>query len=416
MTASLVIWIVAILAVAGVVVRPFRLPEAVWAVLAAIVLVVAGLVSADLAMHAIAKGTDVYLFLIGMMLLSETARRVGVFDWVAAIAVDYARGSPRTLFALVYGVGIVVTTFLSNDATAVVLTPAVYVVARRAKVAPLPYLLVCAFVANAASFVLPISNPANIVLFGDHVPPLVDWLSRFAWPSLVAIAATYAVLRFVVRRELEGSCERSVETPALSPAAWTALIGIGITAIALMTVSALDRPLGWPTAVCGVMTTLVAFAAARVSPWVAVKDVSWSVLPLVAGLFVLVDALASTGLIAHLAAPLSTASARSPEGAAWLSGFAIALVSNVANNLPVGLVASSTIQVAQPPREIVDALLIGVDLGPNLSITGSLATILWLQAIRRDGEDVSFWKFLKVGAAVMTPALVLALAARLWSA
>jgi len=416
MTSSHAIWIVAALVVAGVVVRPFRLPEATWAVVGAALLVATGLASPELAMHAVAKGTDVYLFLIGMMLLSETARRVGVFDWVAAIAVDAARGSPRLLFALVFGVGVVVTTFLSNDATAVVLTPAVYVVARRAKVEPLPYLFVCAFVANAASFVLPISNPANIVLFGDRAPPLADWLSRFALPSIVSIAATYAALRFVVRRDLEGSCERVVETPVLTPGAWAALAGIGVTAIALMTVSALDRPLGWPTAICGAATTLVSFAVARASPWGAVRNVSWSVLPLVAGLFVLVDALASTGLVASLAETLSTASARSPEVAAWMSGVAIALVSNVANNLPVGLVASSTIAAAHPPREVVDALLIGVDLGPNLSITGSLATILWLQAIRRDGEDVGFWRFLKVGAVVMTPALVLALAARLWSA
>ena len=52
-----------------------------------------------------------------------------------------------------------------------------------------------------------------------------------------------------------------------------------------------------------------------------------------------------------------------------------------------------------------------MDLGPNLSVTGSLATILWLVAIRREGEDVSAWRFLKLGAIVMPPALLLALAA-----
>jgi arsenical pump membrane protein len=83
------------------------------------------------------------------------------------------------------------------------------------------------------------------------------------------------------------------------------------------------------------------------------------------------------------------------------------------NNLPAGLIASSTVIQAQSPERVIDALLIGVDLGPNLSITGSLATILWLNAIRREGEDVSFMKFLKVGVLVMVPALVLALGVRL---
>jgi hypothetical protein len=80
---------------------------------------------------------------------------------------------------------------------------------------------------------------------------------------------------------------------------------------------------------------------------------------------------------------------------------------------PAGLVASTTLAHARPPQLVVDALLIGVDLGPNFSITGSLATILWLTALRREGQDVGFWRFLAVGAVVTPPALLLALAARL---
>ena len=88
----------------------------------------------------------------------------------------------------------------------------------------------------------------------------------------------------------------------------------------------------------------------------------------------------------------------------------IALACNLMNNLPAGLIAASAIATAQVPPRITDALLIGVDLGPNLSVTGSLATILWLVAIRREGEDVSAWRFLKLGAMVMPPALILAIA------
>ena len=88
----------------------------------------------------------------------------------------------------------------------------------------------------------------------------------------------------------------------------------------------------------------------------------------------------------------------------------LALISNLMNNLPAGLVAADTIAQARPPGTVTSALLVGVDLGPNLSITGSLATILWLAALRRDGLEVSFWQFLKLGALVMPPALLLALA------
>ena len=150
-----------------------RLPEFIWAVLGAVPLVVLGLLPWRDALAAVGKGTDVYLFLIGMMLLAELARQEGLFDWLAALAVRLARGSATRLFLLVYGVGTLVTVFLSNDATAVVLTPAVSPRRRRHGPEPLPYLLICAFIANAASFVLPISNPANLVIFGSHMPPLL---------------------------------------------------------------------------------------------------------------------------------------------------------------------------------------------------------------------------------------------------
>ena len=209
-------WGIAAVATAGVITRPFKWPEAVWAVAGAFLLVVLGLLPVHLAIVAIGKGTDVYLFLFGMMLLSEVGRREGLFDWVAVLAVNHARSSPRKLFVLVYLVGVVITAFLSNDATAVVLTPAVFAAAKKAKTPPLPLLFVCAFVANAASFVLPISNPANIVLYGNHTPALGHWLMRFTLPSLLSIVATFVMLRWTQRDALVGTCEANLEAVELS--------------------------------------------------------------------------------------------------------------------------------------------------------------------------------------------------------
>ncbi len=98
-------------------------------------LVLFSLLSASEALGAILRGTDVYLFLVGMMLLANLARQEGLFDWLAAYAVKHAAGSASRLFLLVYAVGTIVTIFLSNDATAVVLTPAVYQAAKKAQAA-----------------------------------------------------------------------------------------------------------------------------------------------------------------------------------------------------------------------------------------------------------------------------------------
>lgn len=412
-------WGIAGVATAGVITRPFRWPEAVWAVAGATLLLVLGLLSFADAWAGIRKGTDVYLFLTGMMLLSELARKEGLFDWMAALAASHAKGSPARLFTLVYAVGIVVTVFLSNDATAVVLTPAVYAATRTAKVSkPLPYLLVCAFIANAASFVLPISNPANLVVFGgDHMPPLLDWLRTFALPSAVAIVVTYVALRLTQRRTLAAdTVETMVEQPVLGFPAKVAGIGILATAFVLIGASALGLDLGLPTLIAGLVTAIVIVAVNRESPAAVIKDISWGVLPLVAGLFVLVEALDRTGVIRALAGALQQAAATAPQVAAGAAGLIVAFASNLVNNLPAGLVAGSAVQSAAVPKTVAGAVLIGIDLGPNLSVTGSLATILWLTALRREGIEVGAWQFLKLGSLVMIPALILTLGALLIAA
>jgi arsenical pump membrane protein len=143
------------------------------------------------------------------------------------------------------------------------------------------------------------------------------------------------------------------------------------------------------------------------------KRISWSVLPLVAGLFVLVEALAKTGLIAMIGSQLQLGVAHSEFAATWAAGVIVAVVSNLVNNLPAGLIAAGAVESARVPEHVQRAVLIGVDLGPNLSVTGSLATILWLGVLRREGLTVGVWTFFKLGMLVMPAALLLAIGASL---
>jgi arsenical pump membrane protein len=409
-TSIILIWIISALSIALVITRPCKVPEYVWAAGGAGLLLVLRLLTPAEGLAGVAKGLDVYLFLTGMMLLAEVAREEKLFDWLAAHATRLAQGSAQRLFLLIYLVGVVVTTFLSNDATAVVLTPAVASAVRAAKVKnPLPYLFICAFIANAASFVLPISNPANLVIYGAHMPPLLTWLPRYLLPAFVAIAATYAILRYTQRAELSQPIEKEIELPTLERGGQVALGGIGLTAAALLAASAFDQPLGLPTAITGTLTTAVVLLIARKNPLVVVRSVSWAVLPLVAGLFVLVEALNKTGVTNWLSALLTRGAAESAAGTTWASGVGVALLCNVLNNLPAGLITGNVLQTAHVSETVKSAMLIGIDVGPNLSVTGSLATILWLVALRRENIEVGAWQFLKLGALVMTVPLLLAI-------
>jgi arsenical pump membrane protein len=387
-------------------VRPRRIAEAWWVCGAALLLVVTRLTPLENAAQAAWKGVDVYLFLTGMMILAELAREEGVFDWVAGWAAQHANHSPQRLFLLVYTVGTIVTALLSNDATAVVLTPAVLAVVRRARVEPKPYLLACAFIANAASFVFPISNPANLVVFDNHIPALANWLSVFGVPSIASIAVTFVCLRLASRADLRGLIDDGAAPTPLSSEGKLALAGLLFAAAALIVSSAFGLSLGAPT--CGAAVLAMLLVALRdhgVVPRV-VKGVSWSVLPLVAGLFIVVEALESTGLLKACLAGLQALGEMPAFASKLIAAFAVALASNGMNNLPVGLISAAAIQTGHESGILAHALLIGVDLGPNLSVTGSLATILWLIALRREKIHISAWEFFKVGVFAMPLALI----------
>ena len=408
-TAHLVLALIVALSIVLMLIRPWGISEVYWIGGGAILLMVLRLVSLQMAGRAVAEGLDVYLFLIGMMLVSELASVNGVFDWLSSVAVRGAQRSCARLFTLIYGIGTIVTILMSNDATAVVLTPAILTAVRKAKVEPLPYLFACALVANAASFVLPISNPANLVVFHTGMPPLGRWLLFYGVPSILSIAATYAVMRLVFRKDLSAAIEGEVAAEALRGEGKLVLAGIASMVLVLLVASSLKKDLGLPTCLAAIAVTGAVSIKSRSNPIRLARSISWATLILVAGLFIMVDAVESIGALKLTRAWLDRAEQLAPAAGALIVGFAVGIGNNLVNNLPLGLIAGGTLQAAHTKGLIAHAVLIGVDLGPNLSVTGSLATILWLLALRKEKLDVSFWRFLKVGAIAMPAALLLSI-------
>ena len=353
---------------------------------------------------------DVCLFLIGMMLLSELAREHGVFDWLSSIAIRKSQGSCLRLFGLVYAIGTMVTILMSNDATAVVLTPAILAAVRRARVQPLPYLFVCAFIANAASFVLPISNPANLVVFQGAMPPLAKWMLAFGVPSLLSIATTFLVLRRLFQDDLRASLDSAVEEIRLNANGKLVVASVGVIVAVLLIASWEGKDLGMPTCLAALSVTLLVCLKEKANPLTLAREISWETLALVVGLFILVDAMEMIGAMEYTRRWLADAAHLGLAASQMLTGFAVGIANNLVNNLPLGLIAGNTVQASPATGSVANAVLIGVDLGPNLSITGSLATILWLIALRREKLNVSFWDFFRVGVIAMPVALFAALA------
>jgi arsenical pump membrane protein len=177
----------------------------------------------------------------------------------------------------------------------------------------------------------------------------------------------------------------------------------------LLTASSLGKDLGLPTCLAALAITAFISIITRNNPLRLAREISWPTLALVVGLFVMVDAVESVGAMQWTREWLTWVQTLESTTGTLITGFAVSIANNLVNNLPLGLIAGSTLQAAHAKGLIADAVLIGVDLGPNLTITGSLATILWLIALRKEKLDVSFWDFLKVGVVAMPIALLASL-------
>jgi len=225
----------------------------------------------------------------------------------------------------------------------------VIVAVRAAKIKnPLPFLFICAFVANAASFVLPISNPANIVVYGKDLPPLESWLRQFALPSIVAVVVTFICLYFNQRRNINLPIERNIAIPPLSNDAKISFIGIGFAAVVLLVCSALGYDLGLPTAMSSIALLLIIILKKGTTELKLLQHISWGVLPMIAGLFIIVEGLMKTGLLQFMHHALEKGLAQSETQTTWLSGVGIGFLSNVMNNLPAALAVSDVVQAGVP--------------------------------------------------------------------
>jgi arsenical pump membrane protein len=385
--------------------RPRGVPEWSWAIGGAAIVVILGYEPLRSALHAIAEQWNVLLFILGLMGLSAAAEESGAFAWVAEAMLERGRGSRRRLFVLLFLCGALLTFLLSNDATAIAFTPIVYrAVARRGGDA-LPYLFACSFVADTASFGLPFANPANILVLPR--PHVLSYLIHLGPPELAAIAINLGLFLLLFREQLRGTYDY-VEAGTPHPAAQRTLAAMCVVAATYLAALAFDVPLG-PVSLAGAVMTLI---VARTSIRDAARHVAWTTFVLLGGLFAMLDAVSRVGLVAAALRALDAASQHGVLAMLAAASAGAALLSNLFNNLPIA-VASSYVVAHAPSEHFAYPLIVGIDLGPNLTTIGSLATILWVTTLRRHGVEISPLQYLKLGVVTVPPMIA---AAVLWLA
>jgi arsenical pump membrane protein len=402
-----------------VLIRPRGVSETWWAVLGGVLTLLLGLVSLRQAGSIFLDTQDALILLVGMMALSAVAENAGFFDWAASLSARAGGGSVLKLYGFVFLVGTLITATLSLDATAIVLTPIVYGIVVRLRLSPLPFMFACVYTANTASLFLPVSNLTNLLAYDAFDLGFARFALLMLIPATLAVLANALVLAVLFRKDLRGSYDQRLPpfVPGDHAFFLTATAGIVGVLVAFFLAPIFGIPIGLVALVVGGIVVIVA----RLRGWMALREVataiSWGILALVVGLFLVVQGVENVGL----AEEVRQAFAAAAPGDSFLQILSVtvgsALGSNFINNVPMivlalgvtkPLISDGTLGLAA-----VYAVILGTNVGPNLTTVGSLATLIWLSITRSKGMAIKVKDYLKVGA-IATPVILLAAAAGLW--
>jgi arsenical pump membrane protein len=423
LTTTILISLIAILTLVGIMVRPWRVNEAMVALAGAALLLILGLINPGNAISTLLNNWNTFFFFLGMMSLSALAEVAGLFDWLAVQAARLAGDSARRLFLNTFVLGCLISMILSNDATALILTPITYSLVTRLRLPVLPFLFACTFIADTSSFLLPVSNPINIILLSKFPLDLWTFLRLLCLPCLLVISMNIALFFLLYRGQLRGhfdikrlpALEETIKHKGYFRYTCTVLV---LVAVAYITASAAQFPLSL-VALAGALALFIGALIWKQTTLPDVgKQISWSIFGFIGGMFIVVQAIESTGLTMQFGQLLLHLSGGNSFGAVMVGTFGSALGTNLINNVPMAVVLTSALQTTQHSPIMVQhafiaATIFGCDLGPNLTTVGSLATVLWLLILRQRNLDVSGLDYLKVGI-IVTPLMLFIGALAIW--
>ncbi|MGR6532850.1 arsenic transporter [Brevundimonas sp. RM1] len=360
---------------------------------------------------------------VAIIIISLLLDEAGFFEWAALHVGRWGGGHGRRLFVLFVLLGAAVSALFANDGAALILTPIVIAMLLALGYGPkatLAFVMAAGFIADTASLPLIVSNLVNIVSADFFDIGFADYAAVMIPVDLAAIAATLVVLLLFFGRDIPSAYEvdrlaspsTAIKDPATFFAGWIvlALLLVGFFAL---------EPMGVPvSAVAAIGAVLLLAVAARgkaISTTKVLREAPWQVVIFSLGMYLVVYGLSNAGLTDHLAGLLD----RFADGGLWTAsfgtGFLIALLSAIANNMPTVLVGALSIEASSATGVVKEAMIyanvIGSDLGPKMTPIGSLATLLWLHVLAKKGVRISWGYYFKVGVVLTIPVLTVTLAA-----
>ena len=390
-----------------------RVDRALASLLGASVVILLGLVTQDDGFNAV--DWNVIFLLLGMMLIAGVLRRTGVFGWLAIRTVRVARGEPLAILLLLSGVIAVMSAFLDNVTAIVILVPVTLYIATTLKLSPIPFILAEVLASNIGGTATLIGDPPNILIGSASGLTFTDFLANLT-PIVIVIYVVFAILmatifrgRMTVSPEVREAVLAIDESEFISDHRLLriSLLVLGLTIAGFLFAAAIDqRPA--TIALLGATALLI---ASRQDPEALLREIDWSTLLFFVGLFIVVEGLVATGVIAELGARLVDVTggdqAVTTLGLLWVSGIASGIVDNIpytATMIPVVQQLGASGLEIEP---LWWALALGACLGGNATLVGASANVVAANAAARAGHPITFVGFLRIGGLVALMSLAI---------
>lgn len=374
---------------------------------------------------------DATFTFVGLIIISLILDEAGFFAWAALHVARWGGGNGRRLFPLVVLLGAVIAAFFANDGAALLLTPIVLAILLRLNFPPagaMAFIVACGFVADTTSLPLVISNLVNIVTANYFQVSFARYAAVMVPVNLVSLAATLVVLWIYYGRDIPASYavgdleepRAAIQDKAVFRAAFPLL---GILLVAYFATAPLGVPIAFVTGAAALVLVAIAgrwFAGGRgaiISVPKVLREAPWQIVLFSIGMYLVVYGLGNAGLTDIAASVLVWLADKGTFIATVGTGFVVALLASVMNNMPatlVGALAIDRANVAPLTKELmIYANVIGNDLGPKFTPIGSLATLLWLHVLAGKGQTITWGQYMKVGLVITPPVLLVTLVA-LW--
>jgi Na+/H+ antiporter NhaD/arsenite permease-like protein len=391
-----------------------RIDKTLLALLGGLAMVVLRVIDQEEAFGAI--DFNVIFLLAGMMALAGVLRRTGFFQWVAIRSVKVAGGEPFRLLIVLSVVTALLSAFLDNVTTVVLIAPVTLYIATVLRVSPLPFLISEILASNIGGTATLIGDPPNILIGSAAGLDFAAFLVNMAPPAIASFLAFVVTVRFVFRHDIEIHADVRDAVLALDEREVISdprLLRLSVVVIGLTIVGfLLHGILGYEPATIALLGATVLVLLARLSPEEVLREIEWSTLFFFVGLFMLVHGIVHVGIIEGLATGLFEVTGGDATvasiGLLWLSGIASAIVDNIPYTATMIPLVEQLGRSGIPAEPLWWSLALGACLGGNATIIGASANVVVANLAGRAGHPIGFRTFFRYGAIVVAESLVIA--------